>query len=102
MTDPKKTMFDRTTMMSKHTKPDGNPSNPINLDSEQLKELGKLIDTLRKEIFGTKKGKGESPESSELGYERSRPSAALRIHLHEGHPEVSDKGPLSLTERIPA
>ncbi|UCD56469.1 MAG: hypothetical protein JSV16_11610 [Candidatus Hydrogenedentota bacterium] len=89
-------------MMSKHRKPDGNPSNPINLDSEQLKELEELIDTLRKEIFETKKGKGERPKSSEVGYERSRLSAVHRTDLHDGHPEVSDKGPLSLTERIPA
>jgi hypothetical protein len=36
--------------MEKNKKPENNSPDPINFDSEQLKELEKLIDGLKKEI----------------------------------------------------
>ncbi len=45
-----KAMLHEVDAMNKNKEPDNNSPNPINFDSEQLKELDKLIDGLKKEI----------------------------------------------------
>ena len=53
--------------MSPDTHSDNNSSHAMDLDSEQLKELEKLIDDLKKEIVFPKKKAGDKPALSEAG-----------------------------------
>lgn len=50
--------------MDKNKQTDKNSASPINFDSEELKELEKLIDSLKKEIVLPRKKRTEKREFS--------------------------------------
>jgi hypothetical protein len=78
------------------------PSNPINLDSGQRKELTYIIESLKKNIHVPKKnGQGEKNPAIDRG-ERQRSSRVSWPITPGRHMIVADRNLLAIAERISA
>ena len=78
------------------------PSNPVNLDSGQRKELTYIIDSLRKNIQMPKKS-GHGENNSANGEDERQHSSRISWAITPGrHVIVADRNLLAVAERIPA
>lgn len=77
------------------------PSNAVNLDSGQRRDLEEIIESLRKDIIVPKNGNRDtSPSSAED--ERPDSSTARRDRMFDGRAAAIRMGLLGIAQRIPA
>ena len=88
--------------MVKNIESNNNPSNPINLDSDQRKELENLINDLKNDMIMPKRGGQSGKATSEVGQRRPSSSAVGRTGDRQERMGLSDWSRMWCADRIPA
>ena len=78
------------------------PSNPINLDSDQRKELENLINDLKNDMIMAERGGASGKATSEVGQRRPGSSAGGRAGDRRERMRLSDWSRMWCADRIPA